>query len=69
MHLIAPLTRQAALVSWRAFRPVGRSYASARNRVQSGHGNVSLLGGSIRFRTLLEDEVIEKTCHENDSHD
>ena len=61
MHPIAPLTRQEALVSWRAFRPVVPSYASARNRVQAGHGNVSLLGASIRFRTLLEDEVISET--------
>ncbi len=37
------------------------SYTSARNRVLAGHGNVSLLGASIRFRTLLEDEVIAET--------
>jgi deoxyribodipyrimidine photo-lyase len=32
-----------------------------RNAVQPGHANVSRLGACLRFRTLLEDEVIRET--------
>ncbi len=65
MHPLDRLTRQMALVSWRAFLPLVPSYASARNRVQAGHDNVSRLGASIRFRTLLEDEIIAETLAEH----
>lgn len=61
MHPLEPLTRQDALNSWRAFLPKLAAYAGARNHVQVGHENVSRLGASIRFRTLLEDEIIEST--------
>jgi deoxyribodipyrimidine photo-lyase len=33
--------------------------------VQAGHGNVSRLSAGIRFRTLLEDEVIKETLAEH----
>jgi len=56
-----PLTRQAALNSWRDFLPKVPAYARERNQVQPGHENVSSLGASIRFRTLLEDEIIRDT--------
>jgi len=56
-----PLTRSDALDAWREFLPKVPSYASTRNAVQPGHSNVSRLGACIRFRTLLEDEVIRDT--------
>jgi hypothetical protein len=55
------LTRQEALNHLHAFLPTLPSYGAARNQVQQSHGNVSRLSASIRFRTLLEDEVIETT--------
>lgn len=61
MSPIEPLTRSDALDSWREFLPRVPAYAGARNAVHPGHANVSRLGASIRFRTLLEDEVIQKT--------
>ena len=54
-------TRQNALTAWRAFLPKVAAYAGSRNHVQLGHGNVSRLGAQLRFRTLLEDEIIEET--------
>ena len=56
-----PLTRRDALDAWRDFLPKVPSYTSTRNSVQPGHANVSRLGACIRFRTLLEDEVIRDT--------
>jgi deoxyribodipyrimidine photo-lyase len=56
-----PLTRRDALSAWRAFLPKVAAYSSSRNHVQVGHENVSRLGACIRFRTLLEDEIIEDT--------
>ncbi len=41
------------------------AYAGARNHVRAGHPNVSRLGAGIRFRTLLEDEVIEETLKQH----
>ncbi len=61
MPAFAPLTRQDALLAWRDFKPRLAQYAAARNHVIQGHGNVSGLGASIRFRTLLEDEIIAET--------
>jgi len=61
MHQIKPLTRQNALKSWCAFLPKVAAYSGSRNQVHPGHSNVSLLSASIRFRTLLEDEVIAET--------
>ena len=56
-----PLTRQDALRVWRNFLPKTAAYAGTRNRVQPGHGNVSRLSAALRFRTLLEDEVVQDT--------
>lgn len=61
MQPLAPLTRHDALISWRTFLPDVAAYAGARNHVQAGHGDVSRLSASLRFRTLLEDEVIAET--------
>lgn len=58
-----PLIRRDALDAWKEFLPKVPSYASTRNAVQPGHANVSRLGASLRFRTLLEDEVIEETLN------
>ena len=60
-----PLTRRDALSAWRAFLPKVAAYASSRNHVQVGHENVSRLGACIRFRTLLEDEIIADTLEEH----
>ena len=61
MHSLAPLTRREALVSWRGFLPMVLGYGENGNYVENGHGNVSRLGAVIRFRTLLEDEIIQET--------
>lgn len=61
MNSLGPLTRRAALQSWEQFLPKVLVYSSARNHVQHGHANVSRLSAAIRFRTLLEDEIIEGT--------
>jgi hypothetical protein len=47
--------------AWRTFLPKVAEYAGLRNHVQQGHGNVSRLGPQLRFRTLLEEEIIEET--------
>lgn len=65
MNPFEPLTREDALSSWREFLPKVSSYAGSRNHVQSGHKNVSRLGPCIRFRTLLEDEIIQDTLNEH----
>ncbi len=65
MHPLEPLTRHDALSSWRAFLSKLANSSGARNHVQVGHGNVSRLGASIRFRTLLEDEIIQETLAEH----
>lgn len=56
-----PLTRRDTLDSWREFLPKVPAYAATRNTVQTDHANVSRLGAGIRFRTLLEDEVIQES--------
>ena len=61
MNTRGPLTRQDALIAWEKFLPNVLAYSNARNYVQHGHSNVSRLGAAIRFRTLLEDEIIEDT--------
>jgi len=61
MPPIESLTRRDALDAWREFLPKVPSYSSTRNAVQPGHADVSRLGACIRFRTLLEDEVIRDT--------
>ncbi|MEY5027044.1 MAG: hypothetical protein RLZZ244_2572 [Verrucomicrobiota bacterium] len=57
----ASLTRQDALLQWEAFLPKVPAYAARRNHVVPGHENVSRLSAALRFRTLLEDEVIAQT--------
>jgi len=61
MQSLEPLIREDALNAWRAFLPKVSSYAGVRNHVQSGHANVSRLSASLRFRTMLEDEIIQDT--------
>ena len=58
-------TRQNALTAWRTFLPKVAAYAGSRNHVQLGHGNVSRLGAQLRFRTLLEDEIIGETLKQH----
>lgn len=59
-----PLTRKDARLQWSLFRPNVGAYAHRRNAVVDGHGNVSKLGAALRFRTLLEDEIIEESLGE-----
>ncbi len=54
-------TREAALQAWAAFLPHVAEYSARRNHIEEGHSNVSRLSGSIRHRTLLEDEIISET--------
>ncbi len=61
MQPLAPLTRHYALHFWRAFVSNLADYSGSRNHVQAEHANVSRLSACIRFRTLLEDEVIAET--------
>jgi deoxyribodipyrimidine photo-lyase len=56
-----PLTRVEALAVWNAFLPRVQEYASRRNYVEAGHGNVSQLSAALRHRLLTEDEVIRDT--------
>lgn len=60
-HFIQPLTRQEALLHWSRFLPTVPAYARVRNHVVPGHENVSRLGAALRFRTVLEDEVLDET--------
>ena len=57
----APFTRAGAQASWKEFLPRVKEYAVRRNRVESGHGNVSRLSPALRHRLLTEDEVIRDT--------
>lgn len=57
----APTSRAEAVKAWKAFLPKVAGYAGSRNHVIEGHGNVSRLSAAIRYRLLLEDEVIEQT--------
>ncbi len=61
MHPLAPLTRHDARCVWKSFIPKLADYRGARNHVHTAHANVSRLSACIRFRTLLEDEVIAET--------
>lgn len=65
MRSVELLTRQDALTAWKGFLPSVPAYAYARNHVQEGHVNVSRLGAGIRFRTLIEDEVIDDTLNQH----
>ncbi len=56
-----PLTRRDALTAWAAFLPTLDCYARQRNHVESLHRNVSRLSAALRYRLLLEDEVVSDT--------
>ncbi len=56
-----PLTRHEALAAWSAFLPSLGHYAKRRNQVEPLHRNVSRLSAALRYRLLLEDEVISDT--------
>ncbi len=56
-----PLNRAGALAAWGAFLPLVKEYASRRNYVESGHGNVSRLSVALRHRLIIEDELIRDT--------
>ena len=59
-----PLTRIDALDSWNAFLLRVKEYATRRNQLEAGHGNVSRLSPALRHRLLTEDEVIRATLDE-----
>lgn len=54
-----PNTRAEALVRLEKFLPSAPAYASRRNHVVPGHGNVSRLSPATRTRLLLESELVE----------
>ncbi|MGI8956453.1 MAG: FAD-binding domain-containing protein [Chthoniobacterales bacterium] len=56
-----PLTRRDALIAWADFLPTLGSYAQRRNHVEPLHRNVSRLSAALRYRLLLEDEVVSDT--------
>jgi deoxyribodipyrimidine photo-lyase len=56
-----PLTRDEALAAWANFLPSVGQYAKRRNHVERDHRNVSRLSAALRYRTLLEDEVLSDT--------
>ncbi|MEK0447464.1 MAG: hypothetical protein RLZZ399_2785 [Verrucomicrobiota bacterium] len=59
------LLRQDALFRWKEFLPRVAAYARLRNHVSPEHENVSRLSPALRFRTLLEDEIIGETLAEH----
>jgi deoxyribodipyrimidine photo-lyase len=61
-----PLTRHDALAAWAAFLPDLGDYAKRRNFVEPQHRNVSQLSAALRYRVLLEDEVIDDTLRTYD---
>lgn len=63
-----PLTRRDALTAWSAFLPNLSHYAKRRNHVDPLHRNVSRLSAALRYRTLLEDEVLADTLQTHDFH-
>jgi deoxyribodipyrimidine photo-lyase len=54
-------TRSGALAAWEEFLPRVKLYAWKRNEVEVGHRNVSRLSPALRYRLLLEDELIQET--------
>ena len=63
-----PLTRHDALAAWSNFIPNVARYASRRNDVEPDHRNVSQLSAALRYRILLEDEVVNDTLKAYDFH-
>jgi deoxyribodipyrimidine photo-lyase len=60
-----PLTRLDALKAWSDFLPGIAQYAKQRNHVEPPHRNVSRLSAALRFRTLLEDEVLRDSLQQH----
>ena len=56
-----PLTRRDALTAWAEFLPTLGRYGHRRNHVEPLHQNVSRLSAAMRYRLLLEDEVVSDT--------
>ena len=56
-----PLNRRDALTAWADFLPTLGQYARRRNHVEPLHRNVSRLSAALRYRLLLEDEVVSDT--------
>ncbi len=54
----APLTRVDALAAWAKFLPRVKEYAARRNHLELGCDNVSRLSAALRYRLLIEDEVV-----------
>ena len=63
-----PLTRHDALSAWADFLPSITQYAKRRNHVESQHRNVSGLSAALRFRTILEDEILRDSLQEHQFH-
>lgn len=61
-----PLTRRDALAAWAEFLPKVGDYAHRRNHVEPLHRNVSLLSATLRYRLLLEDEVVGDTLRHHE---
>ena len=69
MPQIEMMKRRGALLSWKDFIPKIASYAGTRNHLQTGKTNVSGLSAAIRYRLLLEDEIIEETLQHYSVHE
>lgn len=67
-RMSTPLTRRDALAAWAAFLPTVGSYAHRRNHVEPLHRNVSRLSAALRYRLLLEDEVVRDTLRTHEFH-
>lgn len=68
-HLISiPLARRDALTAWAEFLPTLGQYAQRRNHVEPLHRNVSRLSAALRYRLLLEDEVVSDTLRTHEFH-
>ncbi len=63
-----PLTRRDALTAWAAFLPTLGRYAHQRNHVEPLYRNVSRLSAALRYRLLLEDEVVSDTLRTHEFH-
>ena len=53
-----PATRDAALARWRAFLPRASRYGALRNRVVSGHPDVTRLSAAVRARLVTTEELV-----------
>ena len=61
MSAMEPMTRAGALKSLADFLPKVATYQGERSYVRDGHPNVSGLSAALRFRLILEDEVVAQT--------